>query len=66
MAGPKKGVNVGLDLRRKFALVTLLISTPVIIYLLLQNNASWLTSILIAVFNSAFYAALSDSLLESA
>jgi hypothetical protein len=53
MAGPKKGVNVGLDLRRKFALVTLLISTPVIIYLLLQNNASWLTSILIAVLNSS-------------
>jgi O-antigen/teichoic acid export membrane protein len=67
---PKKlGVVLatGLDLRRKFALVTLLISTPVIIYLLLQNNASWLTSILIMLsLIPAFYAALSDSLLEIA
>jgi O-antigen/teichoic acid export membrane protein len=67
---PKKmGVVLatGLDLRKKFALVTLFISTPIIVYLLLQNNASWLTSILIVLsLIPAFYAALSDSLLEIA
>jgi O-antigen/teichoic acid export membrane protein len=57
----------GLDLRRKFAMVTLLISTPIIIYLLLQNKASWLATILIVLsLIPAFYAALSDSLLEIA
>jgi O-antigen/teichoic acid export membrane protein len=65
---PKKlGVVLatGLDLRRKFAVVTLVIAIPVIIYLLLQNKASWLTSILIVLsLIPAFYAALSDSLLE--
>jgi O-antigen/teichoic acid export membrane protein len=67
---PKKlGVVLatGLDLRRKFALVTLVFATPLIIYLLLQNNASWLTSVLIMLsLIPAFYAALSDSLLEIA
>ena len=55
----------GLDLRRKFAVGSLIISTPVLIYLLLHNNASWLTSCLIvASLIPAFFAALSDSLLE--
>lgn len=65
---PKKlGVVLatGLDLRKKFALITLVISTPIIIYLLLKNNASWLSSVLILLsLIPAFYAALSDSLLE--
>jgi O-antigen/teichoic acid export membrane protein len=65
---PKKlGVVLatGLDLRKKFALITLVIATPIIIYLLLKNNASWLTAILILLsLIPAFYAALSDSLLE--
>ncbi|TRX27562.1 polysaccharide biosynthesis protein [Flavobacterium franklandianum] len=55
----------GLDLRKKFAIVSLLVSLPILFYLLLHNNASWLTSILIALaLIPAFYAALSDSLLE--
>lgn len=55
----------GLDLRRKFAILSLLISVPILFYLLLHNGASWLTSILIVLaLIPAFYAALSDSLLE--
>jgi len=55
----------GLNLRRKFAIGSLIISTPVLLYLLLHNNATWFTSCLIvASLIPAFYAALSDSLLE--
>ena len=55
----------GLDLRKKFAIGSLLISTPILFYLLIYNNASWITSVLItASLIPAFYAALSDSLLE--
>ncbi|MCW2118488.1 lipopolysaccharide biosynthesis protein [Flavobacterium sp. 7A] len=55
----------GLDLRRKFAVITLIIAVPIIIYLLLLNKASWLTAILIVLsLIPAFYADLSDSLLE--
>lgn len=55
----------GLDLRRKFALISLLIATPVLIYLLSHNGASWLTILLIIIsLIPAFFAALSDSLLE--
>lgn len=65
---PKKlGVVLatGLDLRKKFALISLVIATPIIIYLLLKNNASWLSAILILLsLIPTFYAALSDSLLE--
>lgn len=65
---PKKlGVVLatGLDLRKKFALIALVVATPVILYLLLKNNASWLSAVLIMLsLIPAFYAALSDSLLE--
>jgi len=55
----------GLDLRRKFAVGSLMVTTPLLIYLLLHHGASWLTSILtVASLIPAFYAALSDSLLE--
>jgi O-antigen/teichoic acid export membrane protein len=55
----------GLDLRRKFAIGSLLVSVPILFYLLVYNNASWLTAVLItASLIPAFYAALSDSLLE--
>ncbi len=55
----------GLDLRRKFAVWSLLVSTPILFYLLLHNNASWLTATLIVLaLIPAFYAALSDTLLE--
>ncbi|WJS94222.1 polysaccharide biosynthesis protein [Flavobacterium johnsoniae] len=55
----------GLYLRRKFAVGSLLVATPVLMYLLLHNNASWLTTLLIVgALIPAFFAALSDSLLE--
>ncbi|WP_396186177.1 lipopolysaccharide biosynthesis protein [Flavobacterium sp.] len=55
----------GLDLRRKFAMGSLILSTPILLYLLLHNGASWLMAIMIVLsLIPAFYAALSDSLLE--
>lgn len=55
----------GLDLRRKFAIGSLILSTPILLYLLLHNGASWLMAIMIVLsLIPAFYAALSDSLLE--
>jgi hypothetical protein len=55
----------GLDLRRKFAIVSLIVYVPILFYLLLHNGASILTASLIALaLIPAFFAALSDSLLE--
>jgi O-antigen/teichoic acid export membrane protein len=55
----------GLDLRRKFAIGSLIVSTPILMYLLLLNDASWLTTTMIILsLIPAFFAALSDSLLE--
>ncbi|GAA4816927.1 polysaccharide biosynthesis protein [Litoribaculum gwangyangense] len=57
----------GLDLRRKFAIGSLMISIPILFYLLVDNGASWLSSVLIVLsLIPAFYAALSNSLLEIA
>ncbi len=58
-------LSTGLELRRKFAIGSLIISTPVLFYLLLHNGANWTMAVLIvASLIPAFYAALSDSLLE--
>ena len=55
----------GLDLRRKFALGSLIVALPFLFYLLLHNEASWLTSLLIVLsLIPAFFAGLSDNLLE--
>lgn len=55
----------GLDLRKKFALGSLLVSVPILFYLLIHNGASLITAILLtASIIPAFFAALSDSLLE--
>jgi O-antigen/teichoic acid export membrane protein len=55
----------GLELRKKFAAVSFLIFTPILIYLLLHQGASWLASLAIALaLVPAFFANLSDSLLE--
>lgn len=55
----------GLDLRKKFAIGSLIVSTPILIYLLLHNGASWITAFLIALsLIPAFYAGLSDTLLQ--
>jgi O-antigen/teichoic acid export membrane protein len=55
----------GLHLRKNFAVVSLLVSMPVLLFLLMHHEAGWLSSILIiASLIPAFFAALSDSLLE--
>lgn len=55
----------GLDLRRKFAIFSLIVSVPILVYLMLQHGASWLMAGMITLsLIPAFYAALSDSLLE--
>ncbi|MEL0653256.1 polysaccharide biosynthesis protein [Algibacter sp. TI.3.09] len=55
----------GLDLRRKFAIGSLIIAIPILLYLLIDNGASLITSILIALsVIPAFYASLSDTLLQ--
>lgn len=57
----------GLELRKKFASITLFIGVPSLFYLLIHQGASWLTSILIiSAIVPAFIANLSDSLLEVA
>lgn len=58
-------LETGLDLRKKFAKGSLIVSVPILFYLLIHNGASVLMSLLIAAsMIPAFYAALSDSLLE--
>ena len=55
----------GLELRKKFAAISLIVSTPILLYLLLKQGASWVSAVLIvAALIPAFYAALSDALLE--
>jgi O-antigen/teichoic acid export membrane protein len=55
----------GMSLRRNFALGSLIISIPILLYLLIHQQASWVTAIMIALsIIPAFYAALSDNLLE--
>jgi O-antigen/teichoic acid export membrane protein len=55
----------GLDLRKKFAIGSLVIATPALLYLLLHHGASWLMSVLIIVsLIPAFFTALSGTLLE--
>lgn len=55
----------GLDLRKTFALGSLLVAVPLLIYLLNRSGASVTTILLIvAALIPAFFVALSDSLLE--
>lgn len=60
-------VSTGLQLRRQFAVYSLLISMPILFYLLMHHGAGLLFSFLIILaLIPAFYAALSDNLLEIA
>lgn len=60
-------ITTGLNLRKKFALGSLLVALPILFYLLNHHNASFLTSFLIiGSLIPAFYSALSDTLLEVA
>ena len=55
----------GLHLRKKFAIGSLLVSLPILFFLLFRHNAGWITVLLIsASLIPVFYASLSDSLLE--
>lgn len=55
----------GLDLRNKFAIGSLGVSVPVLVYLLLHHGASWITVVLISIsLIPAFYASLSDNILQ--
>ena len=57
----------GLDLRVRFAAISLLVTIPILLYLLHHHGASWAMTIGIAlVLIPAFYAALSGSILEIA
>lgn len=57
----------GIDLRKKFAIGSLLVATPIMLYLLMYHHASWLVSVLIVLsLIPAFLTALSGTLLEIA
>lgn len=57
----------GLKLRRRFGIISLLVTLPVLGYLILTHGGSWLSTLLIVVsIIPAFFAALSDSFLEMA
>ena len=58
-------LGTGMHMRKLFACGSLLISTPILFYLLMHNNASIMTALLISVsLIPAFFAELSDSILE--
>lgn len=58
-------LSTGLYLRHKFAIYSLLVCLPVLYYLLTANGANIITTLLItAAMIPAFYASLSDSLLQ--
>jgi len=58
-------LTTGLDLRKKFAIGSLLIAMPVLLYLLLHHGASWLMSLLIIMsLIPAFFTGLSGTLLQ--
>lgn len=60
-------IATGLDLRRKFAVGSLLVAIPILLYLLLRHGASWLTASLIVIsLIPAFFTSLSGTLLEVA
>lgn len=58
-------ISTGMDLRLKFSIGSLIFSIPVLLYLLIHQNASYLNAMLITIaVIPPFYAALSDNLLE--
>ncbi|WP_051199626.1 hypothetical protein [Christiangramia echinicola] len=58
-----KVIATGLELRKKFALVSLLISVPILLYLLRHHGASWLMAIMIGIsLIPAFLANLSSAI----
>lgn len=56
-------VATGLHLRKRFALISLIISIPILVYLLSKHEASWLMIGLITIsLIPAFYAQLADAI----
>ena len=63
----KQHPATGMDLRMKFAIGSLLIAIPFLLYLLIHHDASWLMSFLIIVsLIPSFFTALSGALLQVA
>lgn len=62
-----KVIVTGFYLRKKFAVVSLIVAIPILIYLLRHHDASWLLTFLIILsLIPAFLTALSNNLLEVA
>lgn len=60
-----KVLNTGMDLRKKFAVVSLIISSPILIVLLMNNGSSFMVSfVVLASIIPTFLASLSGNLLE--
>jgi hypothetical protein len=58
-------LSTGLNLRKRFGFISLIVTLPVLVYLLISHGASWIVTVLIvSSIIPAFFAALSDSLLE--
>lgn len=60
-------IATGLDLRKKFAVGSLIVAVPVLLYLLIHHGAGWLFASLITLsLIPAFFMSLSGTLLEVA
>jgi len=60
-------LSTGIDLRRKFAVASILVSVPLISFLLNKHNASWLLiSLIVLSLIPAFYMSLTGTLYEIA
>jgi hypothetical protein len=58
-------VQTGLDLRRKFGIISLAISLPILIFLLYRQNASIFIAVIISLsLIPSFFSSLSDNILE--
>lgn len=58
-------IKTGLYLRKRFAIVSLIIAVPILLFLLRHHGAGWLTATLILLsLIPAFFAALSGKILE--
>ena len=60
-------ISTGLNLRKKFATVSIIVAVPILVYLLRTHGADWITAILIVLaLIPVFITTLSNSLLEVA
>ncbi|MEL6941425.1 MAG: polysaccharide biosynthesis protein [Bacteroidota bacterium] len=58
-------IETGIYLRKRFAIFSLVIATPILFYLLHHHGASWLSaSLILLALIPAFFTALSGSILE--